>query len=178
MALITRVSRLLRADVHAVVDRLEEPDVLLRQGIRDMEEVAVWRRKRVMAVRKEHQQLRRRGEDVAERLVELAQQLDAAIGAGNDDVARGVVRRQLESKALKAMLDERMENLVQDIARQEAVLASQESELAALKQKAEILTDSGESCSTDSFSSSVPCSISDDEVEAALLRESERRKGQ
>ena len=38
MALINRMSRLFTADVHAVLDRIEEPDVLLRQAIREMEE--------------------------------------------------------------------------------------------------------------------------------------------
>ncbi|MGH8588771.1 MAG: PspA/IM30 family protein, partial [Gammaproteobacteria bacterium] len=37
MALITRVSRLFRSDLHAVLDRIEEPEVLLRQAIREME---------------------------------------------------------------------------------------------------------------------------------------------
>ena len=34
MPLINRVSRLFRADLHAVLDRIEEPDVLLRQAAR------------------------------------------------------------------------------------------------------------------------------------------------
>ena len=176
MALMTRVSRLLRADVHAVLDRLEEPDVLLQQAIRDMEEVVAELRNRVNLARKERQQLRRRSEDVAQRASDLSQQLDAALSAGNEDVARSVVRRQLECKAFKATLDERMENLVQDIARQECVLSTHESELAALKQKADILTDSPDSYGADPVSPTAFGAVSDDEVEAALLREIERRK--
>ena len=38
MALITRVSRLFQADLHAVLDRIEEPEVLLKQAVREMEE--------------------------------------------------------------------------------------------------------------------------------------------
>lgn len=178
MALMTRVSRLLRADVHAVLDRLEEPDVLLQQAIRDMEEVIADLRNGVNLNRKERQQLRRRSEDVTQRASDLSQQLDAALSAGNEEVARGVVRRQLECKAFKATMDERMENLVQDISRQESVLSSHESELAALKQKAEILTESGESSSADRMSPSAFGAITDDEVEAALIREVERRKSQ
>ena len=37
MALITRISRLFTADFHAVLDRIEEPDVLLKHAIREME---------------------------------------------------------------------------------------------------------------------------------------------
>lgn len=176
MALMTRVSRLLRADVHAVLDRLEEPDVLLHQAIRDIEEVIAEQRNRLQSARKERQQLRRRSEDMVGRLGELGQQLDAALSADNADVARAVVRRQLETKALKQMLDERMEYLVQDIARLEATLSTQESELESLRQKAEILTERSEDVVTERAGPSTFGAIGDDEVEAALLREIERRK--
>jgi len=39
MLLISRISRLFRADLHAVLDRIEEPEALLRQAIREMEEL-------------------------------------------------------------------------------------------------------------------------------------------
>ena len=38
MTLITRLSRLFHADVNAVIDQLEEPELLLKQAIREMEE--------------------------------------------------------------------------------------------------------------------------------------------
>ena len=38
MALITRISRLFKADFHAVLDQIEEPEQLLRQAIREMED--------------------------------------------------------------------------------------------------------------------------------------------
>ena len=38
MALITRISRLFQADLHAVLDRIEEPDLLLRQAVREMQD--------------------------------------------------------------------------------------------------------------------------------------------
>lgn len=38
MALINRISRLFSADFNAVLDRIEEPDVLLKQALREMEE--------------------------------------------------------------------------------------------------------------------------------------------
>ena len=38
MALINRVSRLFKADFNAVLDQIEEPEQLLKQAIRDMED--------------------------------------------------------------------------------------------------------------------------------------------
>ena len=56
MALISRVSRLLRADLHAVLDHLEEPDVLLRQAVREMEEALAGDTARLQRLRREHEQ--------------------------------------------------------------------------------------------------------------------------
>ncbi len=36
MAIFTRLARLLRADLHALLDRMEAPDVLLQQSLREM----------------------------------------------------------------------------------------------------------------------------------------------
>ena len=36
MTLINRLSRLFKADVHAMLDRIEEPPLLLQQALRDM----------------------------------------------------------------------------------------------------------------------------------------------
>ena len=37
MALVTRLSRLFQADFHAVLDQIEEPDLQLRQAVREMQ---------------------------------------------------------------------------------------------------------------------------------------------
>ena len=42
MAIVTRLTRLFRADAHAVLDRLEEPEVLLRQAVRSPRRFAVF----------------------------------------------------------------------------------------------------------------------------------------
>jgi len=37
MALVTRLTRLFQADFHAVLDRIEEPDLQLKQAVREMQ---------------------------------------------------------------------------------------------------------------------------------------------
>ncbi len=37
MALVTRLTRLFQADFHAVLDRIEEPELQLRQAVREMQ---------------------------------------------------------------------------------------------------------------------------------------------
>ena len=38
MALITRVTRLFAADMNAVIDQIEEPEMMLKQSLREMQE--------------------------------------------------------------------------------------------------------------------------------------------
>ena len=64
MALITRVSRLFRADFHAVLDRIEEPDVLLKQAVREMEEDIARDEQRGKALTHEQGQLDKRSRDL------------------------------------------------------------------------------------------------------------------
>ncbi len=64
MALITRVSRLFQADFHAVLDRIEEPDVLLRQAVREMEEELARDEQRSKLLQHELRQLINRATDL------------------------------------------------------------------------------------------------------------------
>ena len=57
MAIINRVSRLFTADIHAVLDRMEEPVVLLRHCIREMEEELADSERRVKALACEREQI-------------------------------------------------------------------------------------------------------------------------
>ncbi len=56
MALITRMTRLFTADLHAVLDRLEEPDVLLKQALREMEDDVALREQRVRYLEHEREE--------------------------------------------------------------------------------------------------------------------------
>ena len=57
MALITRVSRLFQADFHAVLDRIEEPEAILRQAVREMEEELARDEQRSTMLQQEQRQL-------------------------------------------------------------------------------------------------------------------------
>ena len=63
MALVTRLSRLFRADLNAVLDRLEEPEMLLRQAVREMEEEVDREELQARSIALELQQVARRRAD-------------------------------------------------------------------------------------------------------------------
>ena len=101
MALITRVSRLFQADFHAVLDRIEEPEVLLRQAVREMEEELARDEQRSKMLQHEQRQLITRATDLEQSLHDIEEELDVCFDAGNDDLARACIRRKLESATLR-----------------------------------------------------------------------------
>ena len=98
MALITRVSRLFQADFHAVLDRIEEPEVLLRQAVREMEEELARDEQRSKMLTHEQRQLVTRETGLKQSLHDIDEELDTCFAAGNDELARACIRRKLEAQ--------------------------------------------------------------------------------
>ncbi|MGH8514681.1 MAG: PspA/IM30 family protein, partial [Gammaproteobacteria bacterium] len=86
MALITRVSRLFRSDLHAVLDRIEEPEVLLRQAIREMEEDLSSDEQRIKLMKHEQGQIAGRLSDLDQQLAEIEEQLDVCFASKKEDL--------------------------------------------------------------------------------------------
>ena len=98
MALITRVSRLFQADLHAVLDRIEEPELLLQQAVREMEDELSRQQQKILVLEQEQVELKSRESEIDNRLREMEQELDICFESEQEDLARTVVRRKLETK--------------------------------------------------------------------------------
>lgn len=178
MALIHRMARLLTADMHAVLDRIEEPEALLRHAIREMEEAVADGERRVQALEAEQEVLTTRRAKVEASLRGLDGELDVCFGSGNEALARRLVRRKLEAERVTQHLAERLEALDKTLAAARTSIAEQREQLDVMRQKAELLTERaapsasgyGEDAGATRFT------VGDDEVEVAFLRERQRRQ--
>ena len=176
MALITRMSRLFRADVNAVLDRIEEPAALLRQSIREMEEDLAHDERRARLLEHEQRQLDARLADVERALRELAEQLDTCFDSGKDDLARTVIRRRLEAEQQRRILAGRRDALAGTRAGLGRRLDDNRRRLDAMRQKSELLAD-GEADRREDRWSGPDVTVRDEDVEVALLHERQRRAG-
>jgi len=172
MAIINRVARLFRADMHAVLDRVEEPEVQLRQAIREMEEDLARDEQQRKLVLLQRQQLQHRHEESDAALRELGPELDLCLDSGRDDLARGLLRRKLELQGLRQQLQARISELEQQAARLEERLHEHRPRLETMRQKAAILLDRQAPASVWNQPALTP---SDEEIEVALLKEKQRR---
>jgi phage shock protein A len=176
MALITRLSRLLRADLHAVLDRIEEPDVLLRQAVREMEAAVAEDHRRQRHLRHELRQLGEREAVIQRALDELEEQLDLCFGAGQAELAKAMVRRKLEKQRLKTLVDGRCQSLQHSLSVLEQRIEEQADRLEETRQQAALLDREERQRAEDRVATEVDFSIRAEDVEVAYLRERQRRE--
>jgi phage shock protein A len=174
MALITRVTRLFTADLHAVLDRLEEPDVLVKQAIREMEDELASRETRLRWLDHEHAQLTRQSADMNASLDAIAQQLDVCFASNEDALARPLIKRRLETQHLVGRLAARLQTNAQARVEETANVENNRRDLDAMRQKAEVLLDEAGSAGGVSVMR-LDTTVTDSDIEVELLREKQAR---
>ena len=176
MPLLNRFARLFTADLHAVLDRLEEPDLLAQQAVREMEEELTAMQAQATACERDRATLTRDLHAVDAVLARLEDELDLCFNVGHDELARSLVRRKLEAEQRRLALQTRITALTQREQELTTALAAGRARLNDLRQQLSVLTmpaDPGHDC----VSAPTTPVISDDEIEVALLRERSRRSG-
>lgn len=176
MALLTRITRLFRADLHAVLDRIEEPDVLLKQAVREMEEALASDERRLRGLTQERDQLLAREADLGQSLGSVAEELDLCFASGKDELARTLIRRRLEAEHLGKGLARKREALEASLATLRKRVAENRSRLETLRQKAELLTEQEDLHRPEEGWPLPDHAVRDEEVEVAFLREQQQRR--
>jgi phage shock protein A len=177
VALINRVSRLFTADVHAVLDRIEEPDALLKHAIREMEEELARGEQRVKQLEHERDTLADRHRKVQAAIGELGGQLDVCFGSGASapnagELARKIIKRRLETERLDKHVAERRAAVDKLLAERRTAVGEQREQLDVMRQKADLLADAP---SGGDEWGKAELAVGADEVEVAYLREQQKR---
>ena len=173
MALITRLSRLFEADFHAVLDRIEEPDLQLRQAVREMQFALDQDQQRLKLLEHEAEQLAKVAVELVASIEGYDEELDICLAANKDDLARDLVRRKLAAdrqlqtvKNQSAGIDAQQQRLASEI-------DEQSQQLASMKQKLELLVSDDNPLAREFNHADA---IRNEEIEIALLREKQRRE--
>lgn len=170
MALINRVSRLFAADFNAVLDRIEEPAVLLKQSVREMEEAIDLTEQRIRRLDIEREQCLSRCAQAEATLSSIEEELDVCFSANEESLARTLVRRKLETERALDATRQSGERINAVLAELEAELDEHRGQLARVRQQAEVATSE-----TSPLDPAVVHPVTADDVEVAFLREKQRR---
>ena len=110
MALLERVSTLLRANLNDLIEKAEDPERLLKQLVLDMENQLMQVKTQVaIAIADQHLLERKRKEHEAE-AAEWKRKAELAVAKGHDDLARGALERVLSVERLTKGFAEQAED--------------------------------------------------------------------
>ena len=176
MALISRFSRLFRADLHAVLDRIEEPDVILRQAVREMEEEIAADEQRHKLLQHEGKQFTARQGELQQSISQIQDELIICLDADNDDLARSLLKRKLEAERLLQFIMRQQDDLSHKLADLATRLQQNRARLSAMQQKLDLLVSEDRRYAGNESASVPDFCVRDEDVEVALLREKQKRR--
>ncbi len=173
MALVTRLTRLFQADFHAVLDRIEEPDLQLRQAVREMQLALEQNQQGLRLLEHEATHLANTLDKLQTSITALDEELDICLANDKDDLARDLVRRKLVTEKQRQAASEQSASIEMQQQTLQRQVDEQSQQLDSMKQKLELLV-SNDDASFDTTAGHGD-TIRSEEVEIALLREKERR---
>lgn len=182
MTLITRISRLFRADVHYLLDCIEDPEAMLKQAIREMENEVSRDEKTLMDLEVRTAQLQLERGDRSKTDVQLQQSIDASFAAKEEKLARAFVRRKLQGERRLKSIEEELVQISADETRIRERLSTRKEKLAEITSKAKLFEESrlDRNRRRDEllrFSPKVRADqLTEEEVELAFLQEKKRHE--
>jgi phage shock protein A len=139
MALMERVSTLLRANLNDLIDRAEDPAKMIKQVILDMENQLMQIKTQVaIAVADLHVLERKRGEDT-EKEAAWMRKADLAVARKDDALARAAIERALSSRKMTAAFDEQIADQKVQVENLKSAFGKLETKLAEARGKADVL---------------------------------------
>ena len=175
MAIINRLARLFKADFHAVLDHIEEPELQLKQAIREMDEQCQANQRKLRQLMTKAQELSSSISDAQTLLDKTEQEITVCFNSDNDQLAKGLVRRKLETNALIQSLTQARESNEKQRASCKKEGDEFASLLSGMQQKAALM--SRQNNQTAPYSES-HAQVNDNDVEIALLQEKQRYQAQ
>lgn len=175
MALVNRITKLFKADMHAVIDQLEEPYSLLKQSIRDMETLLEDNERVLNQLQKSHQEIEQKLSQFVSVKENIQEQLDICFEAENDGLARVLIKRLLEQQQFENVLIAKRKVIGEEISELQAIISQRQPLLDSMRQKAEIFASERVNSESEMPLSEQSVSVSREDIEIALLKEKQKR---
>lgn len=175
MPLVQRISRLLRADAHAVLDRIEMPREMLRQSIRDMQSAIIDSDQALRVSRQRLADLTEQTSRAQALFDAIDGELDLCLDENKEELARKVIRRKLGLERRIKELDRQAETLAEESLELESMMERQRRSLESMQLKAEVFLDEPSRVGNTPGSEATD-EISESDIDIALLRERRRRE--
>lgn len=125
MEILSRVVRLCKADLHGVMDQMEDKELLLKQHLREMQAVIADRQARIdqleAALGRAQKDMMRYHKHVRA----LEEDRDRAVAGKKDDIARMLIRKLHPMRLSIANMETRIKNHTDELVEEQERLAAQ-----------------------------------------------------
>ena len=128
MALLERVSTLIRANINDLVDKAEDPEKVIKQIILDMQNQLLQVKTQVAIAIADQHLLEKKQKENEEKYSEWQRKAELAVSKKEDELARGALERSLSYKQMA-------ESFTQQVADQKTQVDNLKSALNKLEQK-------------------------------------------
>ena len=128
MALLERVSTLVRANLNDLIDKAEEPEKMIKQVILDMQNQLLQVKTQVAIAIADQHLLEKKRKENADKVTEWMRKAELAVDKKEDDLARASLQRVESYRDLS-------ENFTQQVSDQKAQVENLKSALRKLDQK-------------------------------------------
>lgn len=174
MRFIQRFCHLARADAHGVLDSLEDRGLLLRQCLREAELEVARKRARRDELDAALEILARQHEQLVRRRAQLDEDVQLALGRGEEDLARFAIRRLIGLRRHVERLDEQVRTHREERDRLAARLDEQTRALDELRDRVRQALADERAAERDPCGSPPDAeTVRDEEIELELLRRRE-----
>ena len=139
MALLERVSALIRANLNDLIDKAEEPEKMIKQVILDMQNQLLQVKTQVaIAIADEHLLMKKQKEN-EDAAAEWVRKAELAVEKGHDDLARAALERSMTAKNMAASFAEQVSDQTAQVENLKTALRKLELKLQEAQSKSDVL---------------------------------------
>ena len=139
MALLERVSTLIRANLNDLIDQAENPEKLIKQVILDMQNQLLQVKTQVAIAMADEHILEKKRKENADKEAEWMRKAGLAVDKKQDDLARVALERALSCKQMTASFEQQVSDQKIEVENLRSALHKLENKLAEAESKSDVL---------------------------------------
>jgi len=139
MALLERVSTLVRANLNDLIDKAEHPEKMIKQVILDMENQMLQVKTQVAIAIADQHLLEKKQKENDDKVTEWMRKAELAVGKSEDDLARVALQRVESYRELKENFGQQVTDQKAQVENLKIALRQLEGKLAEAQGKADLL---------------------------------------
>jgi phage shock protein A len=139
MALLERVSTLVRANLNDLIDKAEDPEKMIKQVILDMQNQLLQVKTQVAVSIADQHVLEKNHKENGEKAAEWMRKAELAVDKKQDDLARAALERSMSYRRMAESLEQQIADQKQQVENLKSALLKLEQKLAEAESRRDVL---------------------------------------